>query len=210
MDKSKEAVAVFDKYAEGYQQRFMDVSAYAKSLDVFCETISKQKANVLELACGPGNVTRYVLNKRPDLKVLATDLAPNMLVLAKQNNPEVETMLLDSREFKSLQKKFDAILCAFCLPYLNKSETLKLIKDAAEVLNPEGVLYLSTMEDEHGKSGYKAGSKGDLIYMNFHEGTYLKKALEENAFQVLHEERMETMQSNGEMAIDLVLVGKRV
>lgn len=35
-------------------------------------------------------------------------------------------------------------MCGFCLPYLSKEETEKLINDVSRLLNPEGVFYIST------------------------------------------------------------------
>src|SRR6218665_64086 len=118
MDKNQKAVAIFDKLATLYQSKFMDVSMYAVGLDLFCTTVKKEAA-VLELACGPGNITRYLLNKRPDLKIMATDLAPNMVTLGKANNHEAEFILLDCRDLLVLNRKFDAVICGFCLPSIN-------------------------------------------------------------------------------------------
>ena len=101
-DKSKIAVAVFDKLANLYQEKYMDVSAYHKSFDFFCDAVQKENPEILELACGPGNITKYILQKRPDFNVLGTDLAPNMLALAKKNNPSVNFQILDSRNIKQL------------------------------------------------------------------------------------------------------------
>src|SRR5438045_2838934 len=97
MDKTKIAVDLFNKLASEYQKKYMDVSLYSDSLNLFCKLIPKQNATVLELACGPGNVTKYLLDKRPDLKILGTDLGPNMIKLARQNNPTVEFKILDCR-----------------------------------------------------------------------------------------------------------------
>jgi len=177
MDKTKIAVEVFDKLAELYQQKFMDVSIYSESLDLFCKVLPKN-AEVLELACGPGNITSYLLKNRPDLKICGTDLAPNMIRLAKQNNPSAEFGIMDCREISRLEKKYDAIMCGFCLHYLSKEETIKLIQDALTLLNTGGFLYLSTMEDEYSKSGLRRGSTGDEIFMHYHEAAYLTEALE--------------------------------
>jgi 23S rRNA G2069 N7-methylase RlmK/C1962 C5-methylase RlmI len=46
-------------------------------------------------------------------------------------------------------------MCGFCLPYLSKEEAVKLIRDAAAILNPDGVFYISTMEDDYSKSDFK-------------------------------------------------------
>ncbi|PZR19567.1 MAG: class I SAM-dependent methyltransferase [Flavobacterium psychrophilum] len=180
MDKTSMAIAIFNKHAQEYEQRFMDVSLYADTLDMFCDSIPKEDASVLELACGPGNITRYVLNKLPKLKVLATDLSATMLELAKKNNPEAKFELLDCRDIIKLSQKFDAVVCGFCLPYLSKEETLSLIKDTATVLNENGIFYLSTIEGNYNNSGLTTNSHGDSVYMYYYEEEFLKQALEEN------------------------------
>ncbi|MGB0887338.1 MAG: GNAT family N-acetyltransferase [Vicingaceae bacterium] len=189
-DKSQIAVAVFDKLADLYQEKYMDVSAYHNSFDFFCDAIEKEHPEVLELACGPGNITKYLLQKRADFKLLSTDLAPNMVALAKLNNPSVAFQLLDSRKIKQLAKKFDAIMCGFCLPYLAITEVEGLIADASEILNPKGIIYLSTMEDDYSKSGLTKGSTGDEIFMRYYLEKDLVLMLKKNNFNVLNIDRV--------------------
>jgi trans-aconitate methyltransferase len=208
MDLGKAAADIFNKYASDYQTKFMNVDLYADSLNFFCDGIKKQNPDVLELACGPGNITKYILDKRPDLKIFATDLAPNMIGLAKQNNPSAEFAIMDCREIKNLNKRFDAVMCGFCLPYLSKEEALQLISDSAELLDHDGVIYISTMEDDNSKSGFKKGSKGDEIFMNYHEEGYLRSALEKNNFEIVFTDRKNST-SNNEAVVDLILIAKK-
>lgn len=209
MDNSQRAAEIFNKYASEYNEKFKDVSMYHESFDVFCNAIKKQNAEVLELACGPGNITNYLLQKRPDLKILGTDLAPRMLELAQEINPIAKFQLLDSREILKLGKSFDAIMCGFCLPYLTKQEAIQLIDDIAKVLNQDGVIYISTMEDDNTKSGLRAGSKGDLIFMNFHEADYLCGALKTNGFEIVSITRKQYPGSDGTETVDLLIVAQK-
>ncbi len=208
MDQTKIAVDIFNKLADVYQEKFMDVSVYHDSCDVFCDSIKKPNAAILELACGPGNITKYLLEKRPDFKILGTDLAPNMIELAKINNPTADFQLLDCREIGSLNKKFDGIMCGFGLPYLSKAEAIQFIKDSSQQLNENGILYISTMEDDNSKSGFKTGSTGDTMFQNFHQADYLTKTLEENGFSILHLERKEYIH-NEEKTIDLIIIATK-
>ncbi|MEP7169372.1 MAG: class I SAM-dependent methyltransferase [Bacteroidota bacterium] len=209
MDKTKIAIDVFNKLANAYQDKFMDVSLYCVSLDFFCSHIKKENAGILELACGPGNITKYLLHKRPDFKVSGIDLAANMIKLAEINNPEAEFQLMDCREIGTIDKKYDAIMCGFCLPYLSKDEALKLISDASKLLNAEGLFYLSTMEDEYSKSGFKKGSSGDEIYMNYHQADYLTEALKKNHFKILSLKRQDYHEADGTKMIDLILISEK-
>lgn len=209
MDKTKIAVAVFDKLAKEYQDKFMDVSLYSDTFDFFCDSISRENAEVLEIACGPGNITNYLLGKRPDLKILGIDLAPKMIELAKDNNPTAKFQIMDCRDIEIFENKFDAIVCGFCLPYLSKEETKKLIADSSILLNPDGLLYISTMEADYSNSGLQKGSSGDEIYMHFHEAGYLTAFLKENHFTVLSVVRKNSIMSNGTEVVDLVIISKR-
>lgn len=208
MDRSKAAAEVFNKHASLYQDKFMDVSLYHDSFNFFCDSIKKENARVLELACGPGNITKYLLDKRPDLNIFGTDLAPNMIELAKQNNPSATFEVMDCRTIKNHNTTFDAVMCGFCLPYLSKQEAIQLIYDCGKLLNTGGVIYISTMEDDNSRSAFKKGSKGDEVFMNYHEEGYLKKALEEAGFKLEFTDRKHST-SNNEAVIDLILIAKK-
>lgn len=209
MDKSQKAVEVFNKCANLYEERFMDFDLYNDTFDLFCDSIENQNAAVLELACGPGNITKYLLQQRPDFKILGTDLAPNMIELAQKNNPTATFQLLDCRDSLKLNKTFGGIMCGFGLPYLSKEEAIQLIKDAGNCLNKNGVLYLSTMEDDYGKSGLKKGSTGDEIFMHYHQEDYLAEALKQNGFKIIALQRKKFPEQNGTYTTDLILIAKK-
>ncbi|MBK8556867.1 MAG: class I SAM-dependent methyltransferase [Lewinellaceae bacterium] len=212
MDKNQLAIHIFNKHAQSYQEKYWDLSLYHDSFDLFCQNIKKQNAEILELACGPGNITDYLLSKRPDFQILGTDLAPNMIDLARKNNPDATFQLLDCRNIKTLNQKYEGIMCGFGLPYLSKEEAIQLIQDAADLLQPGGLLYLSTMEDDYNKSGLKGPSSGgpDQLYMYFHQADYLTAALEENHFQLLDVQRMVYPAGDGTEVTDLVLLAKQL
>jgi ubiquinone/menaquinone biosynthesis C-methylase UbiE len=209
VDKTQKAIEVFNKCANQYQDRFMAFDLYNDTFDLFCSSIKKQNAEVLELACGPGNITKYLLQKRTDFQVLGTDLAQKMIELAQKNNPSASFQLLDCRDFSKLNKKFDGIMCGFGLPYLSKDEAIQLIKDSAVCLNPEGVLYLSTMEDDYSNSGFKKGSTGDEIFMHYHQEDYLSAALTESGFKTIVLQRKQFPEHDGTVTTDLILIAKK-
>lgn len=208
MDRTTQAVAIFDKLAEGYQEKFMDVSLYHDILDRFCEHLAGDQAEILDVACGPGNVTRYLLSKKPGIKILGTDLSPRMLELAKENNPGAEFQLMDSRNIGELKKKMDGIICSFCMPYLSKEEALQFISDTCLVLKPGGLLYISTMEEDNNNSKMEKSSSGDEMFMNYHEAGYLTEALETNGFIILQQER-KVYSYNNKQTTDLLILAKK-
>ena len=185
MDTYKTTFETWNKVAKSYQDKFMDLDLYNDTYDLFCKLIEKKNSTVLEIGCGPGNITKYLLEKRPDFKITATDVAPNMIALAKENNPSANFLVLDCRELNKLNEKFDAIMCGFCLPYLSKEDCAKLIKDSSSLLNSGGIIYLSAIEGDYKNSGYEAGSTGDKCYVYYHDEDFLRSHLKENNFEFI-------------------------
>lgn len=208
MDKTTQAVAVFDKLAEKYQERFMDVSLYHEALKVFLTEIHGKRPQVLDVACGPGNVAKYLLSKNSSLQLLCTDLSPRMLELGKINNPQADFEVLDSRNILSLNQTFDGIICSFCFPYFSKQECIQFIADTVTMLNPHGLLYISTMENKHDTSGFEKSSSGDEVFMNYHEEGYLLDALAQCNFLLLHRQYKNYIH-NGKETRDLLLVARK-
>jgi predicted TPR repeat methyltransferase len=210
MSKTMNAVDVFNNYAQKYQDKFMNMDLYHDTFDLFCEHIAKVKADIFEIGCGPGNITKHVLSKRPEFKVTGIDFAPNMVALAKANNPSAHFSVMDAREIDKLTSKFDGIIAGFCLPYLSKTEASKLISDCSFLLKKGGILYLSTMEDEYEKSGYISSSDGQSqTYTYYHQADYLINSLDNNGFELIATVRKEYPQHDGSLTTDLVLMSKK-
>jgi 2-polyprenyl-3-methyl-5-hydroxy-6-metoxy-1,4-benzoquinol methylase len=206
MDNTQIAVDVFNKLAGEYQAKFMNVEQFKDSFDLFCNNIAREHADVLEIACGPGNITKYLLAKRPDFNILGTDLAPNMIHLAKINNPTATFQLMDARYIGKVGKQYDAVVCGFCFPYYSKEETNAFIRDASQILTATGVIYISTLEDDYSKSGIRTSSAGDQVYMYYHEADYLTATLLENGFHILGLTRKVYPAPDGTPTTDLVIV----
>ncbi|WP_282088528.1 class I SAM-dependent methyltransferase [Aquimarina algiphila] len=211
MDKTKIAIEVFDKFAKVYQDKYMDLAMYHDTFDLFCESIEKKNTEVLEVGCGPGNITKYMLQKRPDFKLLATDVSSKMIELAKINNPTTQIEMLDCRKITTLTQKYDAIISGFCLPYLSKEDALQFIQDVSVVLKPNGIFYVSTMEDDYSKSGFTQPSSGGKqeIYIHYHEAGYLIEALTGNGFTIMDKRRKTHPQYKDTTTKDLIIIAKK-
>ena len=203
MDKYEITVDTFNKLAGKYQEKYMDFEFYFDTYDTFCDLISNDKAAIFEIGCGPGNIAKYLLTKRPDFKIEGIDLAPNMVELARANNPKASFHVLDSRDISSVNKKFDAVMCGFCTPYLSKEDVAKLIIDIRALLKADGILYLSTMEDDYEKSDFQTSSDGDRVYIHYHKFDFLKLHLDANRFRIVDIKRKAFPVENGTPATDL-------
>lgn len=184
MDKYQTTFKTWNKIASLYEEKFMDLDIYDRSYDEFCAHVLRKNSTILEVGCGPGNITKYILTKRPDFKLLGVDIAPNMIELAKKNNPSASFSVMDCRQLDDLEGNYDAIMCGFCLPYLSKTDCSKFIHDCGNLLVDDGVFYFSFVEGDYDKSGYQKGSTGDKSYFHYHRLEYLTKELKANNFVV--------------------------
>jgi trans-aconitate methyltransferase len=209
MNKTQSAVDIFNRYADQYQNKYMDVSLYHDSLNVFCNLIPEKNASILDVACGPGNITKYLSDQRPDFKIQGIDLSPNMIKLAAINNPEAEFQLMDCRDIDKMNKRHEGVVLGFCLPYLSKEESLQLVNKAAKILTRGGVLYLSTMEDDYSKSGIQKSSSGDEIYMHYHQADYLENAIKESNLKIVSLTRLTYSATDGTPVTDLIIIAQK-
>lgn len=197
MNAEQETYETWNKVAGLYEEKFMHLDLYDQSYDLFCSLISKTNAAVLEIGCGPGNICQYLLKQRPDLKILGTDFAPNMIALATKNNPGAEFKLLDARQTKTLDRTFDAVISGFCLPYLSHSEVQTLIEDLKSMLLPKGVIYLSFVPGDPAQSGMMTSGTGDRTYFYYHAQYQILEVLTGNGFKILAQQEIEYTRPGG-------------
>lgn len=200
----------WDQLASAYQDKFMDLDLYNDTYDLFCELVKPSGASILEIGCGPGNITRYILAKRPDFNIEGIDVAPNMLKLAKENNPAASFKVMDCRYIDTLASTYDAILCGFCLPYLSKEDCRKFIKDCASLLTAGGILYFSAIEDEYAKSAMETSSNGEhSLFVYYHEAAYLQQWLSEYGFEELALNRKHYPKADGSASVHMIFMAKK-
>lgn len=209
MDKrTRETVKIFDDAAQGYQEKYMDVSTYADSLSLFCDSLNSLESNILDVACGPGNVSKFIIDKNPAAKILATDLSRKMLELTKINVSNARTALMNAKDIKSIDQQFDGILASFIFPYLSKSEVIDFINDATTKLKKNGVLYISTMKGKNSESGYVGPEDGVQMYMNYHEADYLERALIDCGFSIVSSILQPYDYGSDKKGDDIIIIGK--
>lgn len=209
MDRYKETFETWNKVAKLYQDKFMDLDLYNETYDLICNSIPHKKAKLLEIGCGPGNITKYLLSKRPDFEIFGIDIAPNMIELAKKNNPTASFSVMDSRNIDNLKTKYDGIVCGFCLPYLSDDDSKKLISSASEMLNDNGLIYISFVEGEPSNSHFQIGSNGNRSYFYFHTLEDLKTLLIENNFSDLKTVKVDYKRSDTQTEIHTILTAMK-
>ena len=210
----------WNSIAAAYQEKFMALRLYDDTYDLFCSEIKAPAARILEIGCGPGNITGYLLKKHPEYRITGIDVAPAMIELAKQNNPGAAFIMMDCRELDRLQaiataaaqpvpSRYDALLCGFCLPYLSKEDTEKLLADGSRLLEPGGLLYISAISGDYANSGFETSSDGqNKAFVYYYDEQLLQHLLEKGGFRVLHTIRKPYPGKEGKTDTHLVLIAE--
>jgi SAM-dependent methyltransferase len=209
MDHCAISANAFHKLADRYREKYMDLTLYDDSYREFCELLPRGRVRVLDAACGPGNVSRYVVAQRPDLDLLGIDLAPRMVELAREAVPSARFAVHDCRNLADLKLRFDGIICAFGLPYLSGEEAMVFIRAACEALGPGGVFYLSMMLGGSEDSGFERCSSGDQVYVTYYDEDQVIGSLHESGFAIVRQKRIPSPSAAPKATTDMIIIAKK-
>ena len=211
MNDIRENIATtYNKYANNYESKFMQMDLYNDTYDKLCE-LAPKNASILEIASGPGNVTQYLLNKRPDFKITGIDIAPKMIELASKNNPDANYIQMDCKNILQLNKKYDIVICAFCIPYLSQDEVSKVISDSVKLIPQNGKFYISSMIDDYTRSGYEKTSftGNDPLYIYYHEEKFLKREFDKNGLLIEDSFTTKYPESDGSFTNEMIFICRK-
>lgn len=183
-NKYQETFRTWNKIAQLYEDIFMDLDLYNDTYALFCDSLPKLNPSILEIGCGPGNITKHLTQQLPNSIITATDVSENMVELAKKNNPTVTCKVLDCRNIIEIDQHFDGIMCGFVIPYLSNTDCVKLFTDCYNLLNENGVLYISFVAGDYENSGFISGSTGDRTYFYYHELETIQSVLKSLGFTI--------------------------
>ncbi len=177
---------------ENYRQRSLEYweAAHARQgfarddiktdgwLDEFEEIIRNAAGPVLDLGCGGGNDTLYLINRGK--QVCACDLSPRAVEKLRENFPEVQEArclnMLDGLPFDS--ESFEVVIADLCLHYFTRKDTEAVVSEIRRILTPGGHLMMrvNSIHDIH----YGAGQGKEIEHHVFEtrEGT-LKRFFDE-------------------------------
>ena len=174
----------------------------------YLSSLLKADEEVLDVACGPGNISKFLLEEKPQLKVHGIDLSPQMVDLARMNNPTAVFEIRDSREISSLKRTYDAIVAGFCFPYLSREEVVQFIINAREIVRTGGIFYISTMEGDYENSGYQSNNNVDRVYIYYHQEKYLLEQLQSVGFEIINVDRKPIALGDESKAVDLFIYAR--
>jgi ubiquinone/menaquinone biosynthesis C-methylase UbiE len=153
--KQQETIESYNSSAKEFMESIGGLKNYNDTYDYLIK-ILKENDCVLDLACGPAQISKYI-NEKIKVNITGVDLSKEMLKIAKNNIPD-GIFIEDS--FITFRKNivYDLVIIGFGIPYLNIEQTIQSIKNAISLLKKDGYFYLSFMEGN--KEGFEKTSFG--------------------------------------------------
>ncbi|MBR0423580.1 MAG: class I SAM-dependent methyltransferase [Clostridia bacterium] len=113
---------------------------YDNWLDLFQETIKNCWSPIIDLGCGCGNDTLYLIEKGK--KVIPCDYSKSAIKNIQKNFKGIETAkCFDMSKGLPFEDNFtDLIICDLSLHYFTEKTTFKILGEIKRVLKPNGVL----------------------------------------------------------------------
>ncbi|MDR2953004.1 MAG: class I SAM-dependent methyltransferase, partial [Treponema sp.] len=176
MDNNQiETIKSYDNSANEFMQKIGKLNNYNGTYD-FLINLLKENDNVLDLACGPAQISSYIKNKI-NVNITGVDLSKGMIKIAKENVPDGNFVCDSIITFKN-SMKFNLIIIGFGIPFLNKEQTNKCIKNSVMMLEENGYFYISFMNGN--KYGFEKTSFGgnNKYYIYYHEQDKIINMLE--------------------------------
>lgn len=206
-DLSLIAVDAFNDHAGSFEAKFMEFANYDAVIESFCTMIPETTPRLLEIGCGPGNVTKRIKKHIPNASITALDLSDTMLSLATNNVPDVTFIKMDARDIHLLSNTFNAIVASFVTPFFSSTECSTFFKHCSERLETDGLLYVSTMEGDMGQRGFETTSFSGTTEIPFTYYTlpFLVTELEKSGLSVIYAKKQPYIQNGKNTLTDIII-----
>lgn len=116
-------------------------SACFNLMEKLLEFIPQKQGNILDVGCGLGATTNYLLKYYLPNDVVGINISSQQIEKSTVNTPECKFICMDATQMKFADESFNNIICVEAAFYFDTRE--KFLKEAWRVLKPGGHLILS-------------------------------------------------------------------
>lgn len=207
MERISKTIAAYDKHCDAYNGKFKEFEPYVQKIKEFIKLL-EPGMKVLDLGCGPGNVSRQLMLSGKEFSIEGIDLSEEMAKLARKNVPSGKFTCRDLRDISFPEESFDAILLSFCIVHLNETEMADLLEKVSRYLKQEGILYLSFMEGK--KDGFeKTSFSEEELFFYYHSSEKVEEILKDNHLIIDKLTKQGYLESDGSVTTDVFIFAKK-
>lgn len=163
-------------WSEQNSEQFINYGEYfipdrQEQMELICQLIPalEHPIHILELCCGEGLLSEYILGKRPDVSITGMDGSGSMLWKARQRLSTFGSRFiavpfnLFESDWRKLDHTVHAVVSSLAIHHLNGKNKLKLYKDLYQLILPGGALIISDLIEPAGERAKRlAADRWDL------------------------------------------------
>lgn len=204
MDRNK-IIDFYSQYSQQFEDKIASLDIYNNSYTEFIVK-SKRKTNLLDLACGPGNVSAFIKNMLPDIEITCVDLSEKMLELAKRKLTDAKFYISDILKINIPDKKYDLIVCAFGIPYIKSSDLNNFAEQINKYSDPGTSVYISCMEGLEIDNETMSFADNHSVTVQRHQKDNIVNSFEKHNFKLTDFKTQEYIEPDGSITNDMILL----
>jgi ubiquinone/menaquinone biosynthesis C-methylase UbiE len=206
--KTENIIEFYSNYSEQYDEKIGTLSQYNQS---YIDFVNKAvyKRNLLDIACGPANVSMFIKSLLTDIDITCVDLSEKMLEIAKSKLKVGTFYKSDMLNIQIPPLQYDLIVCAFGLPYINSSQVNQFVSQLYKFTHSESIVYVSCMQGE--TSGFETMSfaNGEEAFVNQHSKHSIEQSFINSGYTLIGYQEQDYLEHNGTITIDMIFNFKR-
>lgn len=208
MERISKTITAYDKNCIAFNDKFMEFPPYIQKIEEFIDLL-EPGVKVLDLGCGPGNVSRQLMLSGKKFKIEGIDLSEEMVKLARKNAPSGDFSCKDIREISFSKESYDVLILSFCIVHLSETEMLSLLQKVSTYLKEKGKLYLSFMEGKNDGFEKTSFSNEEIYYYYYHSAERVGKILKDNHLSILKVTKQDYQENDGTITTDVFIFAEK-
>lgn len=176
----------YDEIAHDYAEQFSDELSHAPFDRALLDEFARQltgKGQVVDLGCGPGQITSYL--QRRGLQIEGLDLCEKMVKEASERFPQISFEQGSMLELPYSDRSLVGVTGFYAIVHFEPQELMQALGQIHRVLKPGGLGLLSYhMADERNCEKRELGQEVELEFV-LYSRTALQTALTEAGFEIL-------------------------
>ena len=195
----------YSKYSTQYNSKIGSLNLYDELYKSFVDN-APRKSTLLDLACGPGNVSAFLLKLIPDVKITCVDLSDEMLRIAKSRLPNAEFYQSDIVNLTIPPKAYDLVVCAFGFPFITKGDIEICAQQLNNFTHQESRIYISTMKGHTSQLENVSFGGDEKLLIHYHQRDYIEQTFIDNSFQLISYFEQNYPEEDGSQTTDMIFV----
>jgi ubiquinone/menaquinone biosynthesis C-methylase UbiE len=203
--RKQNTIDTYSKHAKAFDAKIGKLNNYNQSYLDFI-ALATGKRTILDLACGPANISDFIKKHVPEISICGVDLSPEMLQIAEQKLPTHKFYNSDILDLKIPNQTFDMIICGFGLPYLQPTEIPQLLKEIQKFSHSKTVFYISCMQGNGTKTETTSFTGNDTLDIVYHTKESILDELKKHNFSLITYNELNYTEPDGSISIDMIFM----